>query len=161
MELNFNPSFLTLLISPRPIQQHNLLCLLLHDLDTCFTQGINSNSQPVRSKKNRQNTRQRKTIILLRQYLRGSAICLHPRSCRDFTIIKEKENTKYKVRYQCFLLTLKTQPKPPLHGLSLGKSPIKNHATLFGSSHQIGSNKTRLHKAQHSLLPSSMFIQNP
>ena len=36
MELNFNVSFLTLLISPRPIQQHNLLCLLLHGLDMCF-----------------------------------------------------------------------------------------------------------------------------
>ena len=25
------------------------------------------------------------------------------------------------------------RPKPPLHGLSLSKSPIKNHAILFGS----------------------------
>ena len=24
------------------------------------------------------------------------------------------------------------QPKPPLYGLNLRKSPIKNHATLFG-----------------------------
>ena len=28
--------------------------------------------------------------------------------------------------------------------------PLKSHAILFGSGHQIGSNKTRLHKAQQS-----------
>ena len=38
------------------------------------------------------------------------------------------------------------RPKPMLHELSLKKSPIKNHTTLFGSS--TGSNITRLHKAQ-------------
>ena len=38
-----------------------------------------------------------------RQYLRGSAICLRPRSCRDFTIIKEK----YKVQQYSFSLTQK------------------------------------------------------
>ena len=41
--------------------------------------------------KNRENTRQRKkTITRTRQYLRGSAIFLRPRSCRDFTIIREE-----------------------------------------------------------------------
>ena len=40
--------------------------------------------------KNKENTRQRKTITRTRQYLRGSAICLHPQSCRNFTIIREK-----------------------------------------------------------------------
>ena len=40
--------------------------------------------------KNRENTRQWKTITRTRQYLRGSAICLCLRSCKDFTIIKEK-----------------------------------------------------------------------
>ena len=38
----------------------------------------------------RENTRQRKTISRTRQYLRGSAICLRPRSCRDITIIREE-----------------------------------------------------------------------
>ena len=47
------------------------------------------NCQPVRNK-NKENTRQRKTITRTRQYLRGSAICLHPQSCRNFTIIREK-----------------------------------------------------------------------
>ena len=41
------------------------------------------------------------------------------------------------------------QAKKNFHGLSLNKSPIKNHATLFESGCQTGSNKTRLHKAQH------------
>ena len=44
----------------------------------------------------------KKKITCIRQYLCGSAICLRPRSCRDFTIIREK----YKLRLQCFSLSL-------------------------------------------------------
>ena len=55
-----------------------------------WVKGIKSNSQLVINKKNRENTRQRKTITCTRQYLRGSAICLRPQSCRDITIIKEE-----------------------------------------------------------------------
>ena len=51
--------------------------------------GIKPNSQPMRNK-NRENTPQRKTITRTRQYLRGSAICLRPRSCMDITIIREE-----------------------------------------------------------------------
>ena len=36
-------------------------------------------------------------------------------------------------------------PKPPLYGLNLRKSPIKNHTTLFRVE---SSSITRLHKAQ-------------
>ena len=50
---------------------------------------LTRNSQPVRNK-NRENTRKKKTITHIRQYLHGSAICLHLWNCRDFTIIKEK-----------------------------------------------------------------------
>ena len=46
----------------------------------------------------RENTRQRKTITCTRQYLRGSAICLHPRSCRDITIIRKE----YKVQLSSY-----------------------------------------------------------
>ena len=124
----------------------------------------------MRNKKNRENTRQRKTITRTRQYLRGSTICLCPRSCKDFTIIGEK----YKVRLQCFTLSLKMtttmktlitknsfyilcigftmgykmgkkifllawacQPKPPFHGLSLRKSPIKKPHNII----QVGSGR--------------------
>ena len=86
----------------------------------------------------------KKTITRTRKYLRGSAICLCPRSCRDFTIIREKlqsvatmfhtlsrrqqqQNPNHQNRF------LYPAHKPPLHGLSLRKSPIKNHATLFES----------------------------
>ena len=122
----------------------------------------------------------KKTITGTRQYLCDLAIYLHPRSCRDFTIIREK----YKVWQYSFYLSQKLQQrnpnhqntfstsctqdsqwatngpkkfprgvaprppeglsmstiiqacwaKPPLHRLSLKKSPIKNHATLFESS---------------------------
>ena len=40
--------------------------------------------------------------------------------------------------------------KPPLHGLSLKKYPIKNHATLFQVKSSSRSNTTKLHKIQHS-----------
>ena len=52
------------------------------------------NSQLVRDKKKKKTTCQRRTITQTRQYLCDSAICLHPQSSRDFTIIKEK----YKMR---------------------------------------------------------------
>ena len=43
-----------------------------------------------KKKKNRENACQIKAITRTKQYLHGSTICLHPWSCRDFTIIKEK-----------------------------------------------------------------------
>ena len=49
--------------------------------------GINLNSQLVRKKKKKAP---KKTITHTRQYLRGSAICLRPQSCKDFTIIREE-----------------------------------------------------------------------
>ena len=119
-------------------------------------------------KQNRENTRPKKIIItFIKQYLRGSAICLCPRSCRDFIIIREK-NTK--CDSIIFFLSQKTTTrnpnhqnngfyilctgftmgyKPPLHGLSLRKSPFKNHAISFRVGSSSGSNTTRLHKAQH------------
>ena len=34
-------------------------------------------------------------------------------------------------------------PKPPLHGLNLNKSPIKNHTILFGLSRVVESDQTK------------------
>ena len=48
--------------------------------------------------------KKKKTITHTRQYLRGSVICLHTQSCRDFTIIREK----YKMRLQFFSLSRTT-----------------------------------------------------
>ena len=65
---------------------------------TCWE--FNRNSKHVRNKKiEKKKNAKRKTITRIRQYLRGSVICLRPQSCRDFTIIKEN----YNVRLQCFL----------------------------------------------------------
>ena len=50
----------------------------------------------------------KKKITRTRQYLRGSEICIPPRSCRDFTIIREKEIQGVTI---VFLLTLKAQPR--------------------------------------------------
>ena len=59
----------------------------------------------MRNKKLEKNTRQRKIITHTKQYLHGSTISLYPRSCRDFTIIREK----YKVRQCRFFLSQKLQ----------------------------------------------------
>ena len=132
------------------------------------------------------NTRQRKIITRTRQYLRGSAIYLHPQSCRDFTYqgkntkcdntffffplslsrknyIKKTLITKTTIFISCaqdsqwatkqakfFFTALANRPKPLLHGLSLKKSPIKNHAISFRVRSSSRSNSTKLHKAQHS-----------
>ena len=61
--------------------------------------GIQSKFQTLEKQKNREKKNaKRKTITRTRQYLRDSAICLRPQSCRDFTIIKEN----YNVWLQCF-----------------------------------------------------------
>ena len=67
-----------------------------------LVKGIKPNSQPVRNKKNRENTHQRKTITRTRQYLRGLTICLRPRSCRDITIIREE----YRVQHAATIFSL-------------------------------------------------------
>ena len=53
-------------------------------------------------------------------------------------------------RAKFFFTAWANRPKPLLHGLSLKKSLIKNHATSFRVGSSSGSNSTKLHKAQHS-----------
>ena len=59
------------------------------EIRTVVCRELTRNSQPVINKKYRKHM-QKKTITCTKQYLSGLAICLRPRSCRDFTIIKEK-----------------------------------------------------------------------
>ena len=47
------------------------------------------------------------------------------------------------------------RPKPPLHRLSLSKSPIKNHAILFGSGRVGSSNRIKQNQAPQS---PTMFL---
>ena len=107
-----------------------------------------------KNKKKQRKYTPKKTITHTIQYLHGSAICLRPRSCKDFTIIREKiqsaatvfhilsrrqqpQNPNHQKRflYPAHIihngLQKLGQPKPPFYGLSLRKSPIKNHATFF------------------------------
>ena len=72
----------------RKMKSHNYIRHLqkLKHIRLCCRE-LKRNSQPVRNKKIRENTCQRKTITRIRQYLRGSAICLRLWSCRDFTMI--------------------------------------------------------------------------
>ena len=114
--------------------------------------GNSTEISNLRKQKNREKKNaKRKTITCTRQYLRGSAIFLRPQSCRDFTIIKENYNVRLqcfsfskRTRWQNpnhkkkgfyilrteFTMSYKNgpkilcRPKPPLHGLSLSKSPI-------------------------------------
>ena len=129
-----------------------------------------------KKKKKRENTRQRKkTITRTRQYLRGSVICLHLQSCRDFIIIKEEYNmcnynifSLYKTRQhqnpnnqiafstpnrskKIFFFWI-YRPKPPLHELSFSKSPIKNHIILFGSGQVIKPDQIKLDSTKPNIL---------
>ena len=100
----------------------------------------------MRNKIEKTHTKEKNIIITrTRQYLRGLAICLRLRSCKDFTIIKKK----YKV-----------WPRPPLHGLSLKKSLIKNHKQSFQVESSSRSNTTRLHKAQQISYLETSSITN-
>ena len=77
---------------------------------TCWE--FNRNFKPKRNKKiEKKKNAKRKTITRTRQYLRGSAICLRPQSCRDFTIIKEN----YNVRLQCFFFSKTTRRQNSNH----------------------------------------------
>ena len=44
-------------------------------------------------------------------------------------------------------------PKPPLHRLTLSKSPIKNHAILFGLGRVIEPDQTKLGSTKPNNLP--------
>ena len=114
----------------------------------------------------------KKTITRTRQYLRGSAICLHPRSYRDFTIIRGKRKYKVQKATPVFLLILKTQPRQNpnnqialglgpihLHGLSLSKSPIKKPRNIIwvGSGRVVKPDQTKL----GSTKPNSIWLLQP
>ena len=68
--------------------------------------------------------KKKKTITRTRQYLRGSAICLYPRSCRDFTIIKEEENTRCGYNYSS---QKKKKTRQPTHK----KNPNQSRFLLY------------------------------
>ena len=61
-------------------------------LQVCCCRELIRNFQSVRKKKKKRESicpPKKKKIICIRQYLRGSAICLCSWSCRDFIIIRE------------------------------------------------------------------------
>ena len=96
-----------------------------------YCRELARNSQTC-EKQNRENARQRKIITRIWQYWYGSVICLHPRSLQKFHYYQGKIQSA----------------KPPFYELSLKKSSIKNHATLFGLGRSsTGVNTTRLHKS--------------
>ena len=114
---------------------------------------FNPNSQHVRNK-NKENTRKKKKITRTRQYLRNSAICLHPWSCRDlsgkntkygysFSLSQKHGNHTQKTLIAQLCFTHKTGPKI-FPGLSLSKFLIKNYATLFGSDRVVKSDQIKL-----------------
>ena len=53
------------------------------------------------------------------------------------------------------------RPKPPLHGLSLSKSPIKNHATLFRSGRVVKPDQTKLGSTKPNKSPTWRLVQSP
>ena len=92
-----------------------------------------------------------------------------------FNLLKDDNNNKTLITKTGFFYILRTKfimgyktgqkmstqaqaDKPPLHGLSLSKSSIKNHATLFRSGHQSNQTQIRLHKAQHRITSSCYYF---
>ena len=53
------------------------------------------------------------------------------------------------------------QPKPLLHGLSLSKSLIKNHAILFGSGQVVKPNQTKLNSKKPNKSSTWRLVQSP
>ena len=123
----------------------------------------------MRNKKNRENTRQRKqsnaqdNIYVVRQfaYVHGVAgISLLSRkntihsAATIFLFIKARQpthnnNPNHQSWFHNGLNRPKNpawtyQPKPPLQGLSLSKSPIKNHTILFESGRIAELDQTKL-----------------
>ena len=90
-------------------------------------------------KKKRENTRKKKqlyvqdNIYIIRQFVYVYGVA-------EISLLSGK-NTKY-------------WPKLSLHGLSLSKSLIKNHATLFGLGQVVKLDQTKL----DSTKPSTKFI---
>ena len=53
------------------------------------------------------------------------------------------------------------RPKPPLHGLSLSKSTIKNHTILFESSRVVKPDQTKLGSTKPNKSPTWRLVQSP
>ena len=57
--------------------------------------------------------------------------------------------------------TMGDRPKPLLYKLSLSKSPIKNHATLFGSGRAVKLDQTKLGSTKPNKSPTWRLVQSP
>ena len=128
-------------------------------------------------KKNRENTCQRKqlhaqdNIYMVRQFAyvhRVAGISLLSGKNTEYKIattiffshIKNMATTQHKTlklesRFHMSAPAWAYRPKPPLHELSLSKSPIKNHATLFESGRVVKLDQTNL----GSTKPNSLFCE--
>ena len=99
------------------------------------------------------------SLLLRKKYKCGSTVFLSLKKLHQETLITKTtvsiscaQNSQWTTKQAKNFFSSTAwayQPKPPLHGLSLRKSPIKNHATLFQVGSSSRSNTTRLHKAQH------------
>ena len=119
-------------------------------------QGIKPNSQPVTNKNRKKHTSKKKqshaqnNIYVIRQFA-------YVHGVTGISLLSRK-NTKYNLRLQSFLSKTRvhnTTLKNPNckrrfpnglngHGLSLSKSSIKNHTTLFKSDRVIKPDQTKL-----------------
>ena len=84
-----------------------------------------------KQRKYTQKKKKKKTITRTRQYLRGSAICLRPWSCRDFTIIMEEYRVQ-NCNYNLFIFIFSHKEHDNTTQYYLGR---------VGSSNQIKQNQ--------------------
>ena len=113
--------------------------------------------------------KKKKTITHTRQYLHGSAICLRPQSCRDFTIIREE----YRVQDAATIFSLSLKHSNTTHNETLitlnrflykngpKKFPVKNHTILFGSDQVIEPDQTKLGSTKPNKSPTWRLVPSP
>ena len=109
-----------------------------------YLKGINPNSLPVRNKKKNHTHKTIFTWFGKFAYVYGVA--------RISLLLGKNTKCSYKFAYW---------PKPPLHGLSLSKSPIKNHATLFGSNRVVKPDQAKLGSTKSNKSPTWRLVQSP
>ena len=114
-------SFISFDYKPSPLVLERIVKSLTIPLSQCGSNDLNlwpsSNAScrefnpkfsTCEKKKIEKTHAKEKIITCIRQYLRGSTICLCPRSCRDFTIIRKK----YRVQQYSFSLSKITTTNP-------------------------------------------------
>ena len=116
-----------------------------------YLKGINPNSLPVRNKKKKEKTHAKKKNHTHKTIFTWFGKFAYVYGVARISLLLGK-NTKCSYKFAYW-------PKPPLHGLSLSKSPIKNHATLFELGRVVKLDQTKLGSTKPNKSPTWRLVQ--